>query len=84
MRTETDIKNSGQAEITDKRLLQQLMKEEIDRNNTFIYSHDTRRSRLGVNMLIIIYIPNRQSYSDHRSGDNNHGHRLPKYNKIEF
>ena len=63
MRTETDIKNSGQAEITDKRLLQQLMKEEIDRNNTFIYSHDTRRGRLGVNMLIRIYTPNRQSYS---------------------
>ena len=84
MRTETDIKNSGQAEITDKRLMQQLKKEELDRKNTLIYSHDTRRSRLGVIMLIRIYTPNRQSYLDHRSGDNNYGHRLPKYNKIEF
>ena len=83
MPTETDIKKVRQAETTDKRLMQQLKKEEIDRNNIFIYLHDTMSSRLGLNMPVRIYTPNRQSYSDHRSGDNNYGHRLRKYNKIE-
>ena len=35
--------------------MQQLKKEEIDRNNTFIYLHNTRPSRLGLNMPVEIY-----------------------------
>ena len=64
--------------------MQQLQKEEIDRNNTSIYLHNTRPSRLGLNMPVGIYTPNLQNYSEDRSGDNNYGHRLPKYNKIEL
>ena len=64
--------------------MQQLKKEEIDRNNTSIYLHNTRPSRLDLNMPVGIYSPNRQNYSDHRSGDNNYGHGSPKYNEIEL
>ena len=55
MRTETDIKKVGQADITDKRLMQQLKREEIDRNNRpFIYLHDIR---LGLNMPVRVDAP---------------------------